>query len=100
MKAQPVEVHADAVEEMRQARIWYAHRSIEAAERFVAELDRAIAEIAVTPERWPAHLHGTRRYRLHRFPFLIVYRIAPAAVKIVACQHGRRRPGYWRDRTV
>jgi plasmid stabilization system protein ParE len=99
VKSKPVELEPSALEEMRLVRIWYAQRSPIAADRFVAEVDRAIEEIATNPDRWPAHLYGTRRILLHRFPYLIVYRIEPAVVKIIACQHGRQRPGYWRERT-
>jgi plasmid stabilization system protein ParE len=82
----------------RAARLWYAERSSAAALRFMRELDHAIAQITESPHRWPEHLHGTRRYRLDRFPYLIVYREQNDRVQVIACQHGHRRPGYWRDR--
>lgn len=98
MPALPVKLHPEAVIEAREARAWYAQRSPTAATRFLFELDRAIDEIAQHPNRWPTHLHGTRRYRLRRFPFLMVYRVRDDVVEVIACQHARRRPGYWRDR--
>jgi toxin ParE1/3/4 len=98
MAALPVEIHADALEETREARRWYAQRSPAAALRFLGELDTAIDAIAQHPDRWPTHLHGTRRYLLKRFPFLLVYQVRDDRVVVIACQHGRRRPGYWRDR--
>ena len=94
----PVDLHPEAVVEAAEAREWYAQRSPTAALRFLNELDRGIAEIAQHPMRWPEHLHGTRKYRLHRFPFLLVYRVGGDRVQLIACQHGKRRPGYWRDR--
>ena len=98
MAALPVELLEEALEEARAARIWYAERSPTAAIRFVIEVDHAIDEISQHPLRWPAHLHGTRKYRLRRFPYLIVYRALLDRVQVIACQHGKRRPGYWRDR--
>ena len=35
---------------------------------------------------------------LRRFPLVIVFRKTAAGVEIIAVAHGRRRPGYWRER--
>jgi toxin ParE1/3/4 len=98
MAAHRVELLEEALEEARAARLWYAARSPTAALRFMNALDAAIEEIAQHPRRWPEHLHGTRKYRLNRFPYLLLYRELLDRVQVVACQHARRRPGYWRDR--
>jgi plasmid stabilization system protein ParE len=98
MSALRVEFLAEAVEEARAARAWYAQRSIRAAVRFDDELDRAVEQIGVSPLRFPEYIYGTRRYLMYRFPYLVVYRIERERVEIVAVQHGRRRPGYWRER--
>jgi plasmid stabilization system protein ParE len=93
-----LEFHPRAIVEARAARRWYARRSPAVAGRFVTQLDHAMAQIAAAPQQWPAYLQGTRFYRLHRFPYLVVYRELPASVQIIAVAHTRRRPGYWRRR--
>ena len=93
-----VEIHADAIQEAAAAVEWYASRSQRAAEAFTAEVDRAVEIISESPERWPAYLHATRRYLLRRFPFAVVYRVRPSVVQVLAIAHGKRRPGYWRER--
>ena len=98
MAALPVELHPDAVDEARGARLWYAERNDSAAARFQAALDHAIAEVAAAPERWTPYLHGTRRRQLRGFPYWLVYYLRSQRIVVVACQHGRRRPGYWRKR--
>jgi len=98
MPALPVKLHPEALLEAKEARNWYAERSANAALRFISELDRAIEQVAQHPTRWPEHLHGTRRYLLRRFPYLLVYRVRNEVIEVIACQHGRRRPGYWRAR--
>jgi plasmid stabilization system protein ParE len=98
MAMQHVEFLAQATEEASEARLWYAARSSDAAAGFIEELHRGVARIEESPQRWPNYLHGTRRYRLHRFPFLLVYRIMTDRIEVVACQHAHRRPGYWRGR--
>lgn len=96
--ALPLEIDPEALEEARAAREWYLARSARAALNFMKELDAAVDQVAQFPHRWPSHLHGTRRYRFRRFPFSLVYEILPERIRIIACQHARRRPGYWRDR--
>jgi toxin ParE1/3/4 len=96
--ARPLEVHPEAVLEAQAAYIWYRDRNHTAAEAFLAELDRAVELISESPRRWPIHVHGTRRFLLRRFPFSVVYRELGETLQIVAVAHGRRKPGYWKDR--
>jgi plasmid stabilization system protein ParE len=91
-----LEVSEEAVRDAREAHRWYDQRSDSAGARFIKELDHAIAQIAETPLRWPQHVGGTRRYKLHRFPHLVVYQVKEEIVRILAVQHGMRRPDCWR----
>lgn len=98
MAQPPVDIHPEAVAEAQAAYRWYLERNQIAATAFLAELDRAVELISEGPMRWPAHLHGTRRFLLRRFPFAIVYREVSETIQIVAVAHGRRKPGYWKER--
>jgi toxin ParE1/3/4 len=93
-----VGLHPEAVAEAQIAREWYEARSPAAGHLFLAELDRAIESIAEAPRRWAKYRFGTRRYLMRRFPFGVIYRISERDVEILAIAHGRRRPGYWRER--
>ncbi len=93
-----VELVPAALSEAHDARKWYAARSQEAADRFMAELDRVIAMIAENPTRWPEYRRGARRLRLRRFPYAALYRVEPEVVLVVAIAHQRRKPGYWASR--
>lgn len=64
-----------AAEEIEAAKAWYAERSVLAALVFVDEVAAAIDRIREAPDRWPKGVAGTRRHPLHRFPFVIIYRI-------------------------
>lgn len=90
--------HPEAAVELRAAVEWYRTRSVRAGDEFVGELDQAIDTILQSPTRWRRVLGPWRRYVLRRFPFLIVYRQTSSGIEIVAIAHGRRRPGYWRQR--
>jgi len=65
---------------------------------FFNELAHAIDQIERNPRQFPLDESGTRRSVLRKFPFLIVFRETADGLEIVAVSHGRRRPGYWRDR--
>jgi plasmid stabilization system protein ParE len=65
---------------------------------FLDELDHAIDRIGQNPEQCPPRDFGTCRVVLRRFPFVIVFREAATGVEIIAIAHGRRRPGYLRER--
>ena len=93
-----VDLHPEATAEARAAFLWYAERNPSAANAFIAELDHAVREIRNSPERWPRHLHGTRKFLFRRFPYSVIYRITDAAIQVVAVAHQRRRPGYWKTR--
>ena len=77
---------------------WYAERSIEAANDFDAEFDRAISQIAADPERFPMCDARHRYFLLRRFPFRIIYRITNSEIVVIAVAHGSRSPGYWANR--
>ncbi len=98
MNGESLRIHPAALEEAEAAVDWYARRSRRAAGMFLDELDRAMDLIGQHPEQYPRHDFGTRRIVLRRFPFVIIFRKAVAGVEIIAIAHGRRRPGYWRER--
>jgi len=98
MEQRAIELHPEAIAEANGARMWYAERSSIAADAFMVELDDAIESICNRPDRWPIYSHGTRRYLMKRFPFLVVYRVTDDKLQVIAVAHGKRKPGYWRRR--
>ena len=98
MSPRQIDIHPEAVAEVRAATQWYRERSDLAADAFLAELDRAVEKIAENPEMYPHYVRGTRRYFLQRFPFYLVYRQVDEKLEIIAIAHGRRKPGYWKKR--
>jgi plasmid stabilization system protein ParE len=96
--ARALEYLEHALEEAEDAARWYAERSPRAALAFSEEIDAAEAAISRLPDAYPRFDHGTRRYLLRRFPFSVVYRVEANRIVIIAVAHGRREPGYWRQR--
>lgn len=95
MKRSALRLHAEARAEVLAAQSWYWERSAGVADAFLLELEHALDEIAESPDTWPSYLHNTRRFVLHRFPYLVVYRRKGQGIQIVAVAHAKRRPGYW-----
>ena len=93
-----IELHPEALAEAAGARDWYTQRSPRAAVRFLDALDRAVEAIGEAPQRWAKFLYGTRRHRLSRFPYLLVYMEGDDSILVIAVAHAKRRPGYWRGR--
>ena len=93
-----VRFHSDALAELVDAMDWYALRSNRAKESFLDEFEFAASRIREAPLRWPTYLLGTRKVRLRRFPFALVYHVGVEVAHVLAVAHLRRRPGYWRGR--
>ena len=81
-----------------------AHRYAASLEKLSLELrdevDRALGYLCEFPRATKPIDRIHRSYKLHRFPYVPVYRIAGPDLIIVAVAHTARKPGYWRRRTV
>ena len=71
------------------------------ADRFFSELQARFVEIAEQPTRFPYYLGNQilRRTTLHKFPYLILFRILPDSVRVSVVKHEKRHPNYglWRN---
>ncbi|QDU57847.1 type II toxin-antitoxin system RelE/ParE family toxin [Aeoliella mucimassa] len=78
----------------------YLDKSVDAADRFVGEFERAISEIRSSPNRYALYLpeqFGTiyRHYLLQRYPYSVIYEVTDTEVLILAVAHSSRDAGYW-----
>jgi plasmid stabilization system protein ParE len=96
--AKPLDVYRLAAKEAADARRWYAAQSAMAASGFDEELRQAFVRILERPGSFPEHREGTRRARLNRYPYAVIYREFDDRIAIIAVAHGKRRPAYWRRR--
>jgi plasmid stabilization system protein ParE len=87
------------VKDYRDARDWYAERSVEAAARFIDAVDAAVRRIRESADALPVLSGKYRRVRVEKFPHLLVfYARTDREIRVVAVAHTSRRPGYWRRR--
>lgn len=100
MPSAAIRFHPLAAQEFWSALRWYQARSIRATQKFRAEFKRVAKRIAAGPDRGTTYRKDYRWMRMHRFPYLIYYKVVdPSLVIVFAVAHSRRRPGYWVQRT-
>jgi len=93
-------LHTGARSDYEEASNWYADRSLRAAERFEAAVQQVLDQIRATPESFPVWEEDERhRYAIvKRFPFVVFYRVIGEMINVLAIQHAKRDPAYWRHR--
>lgn len=94
------EFHPQALEEYREATLYYAERDPALATRFVEAVEDAIRRILESPERWRVLDEDVRRCLTHVFPYGILYIIEPEFILVVAVTHCSRKPSYWKGRVA
>jgi hypothetical protein len=55
----------------------------------------AIELVKAYPQGWPPFHLGTRRCRLRRFPYGVIYLVEEDSIVVAAFAHLHRRPDYW-----
>jgi len=98
MASKPRRFHPEAEEEYLASLSWYQERSLLAATNFESAVASAVERIGKAPKHWPIYFGNFRKYVLRQFPFSIIYQEFSSEIVVFAVAHGRRKPGYWRDR--
>lgn len=93
-----VDILAAAEAELSEAIAWYNEQSEGLGFEFAAESFRTIQRIVLYPDAWGALSKRTRRCRINRFPYSVVYQVRKDRILIVSVMHMKREPSSWRDR--
>ncbi len=94
-------IHSEADAEIDEAIAFYEERQAGLGLDFLAEVERAIDTLLQLPELGVPYKRTEFRYWvLRKFPFVIYYATLPDAIWIAAIAHERRRPGYWKKRSL
>jgi plasmid stabilization system protein ParE len=91
-------LHRAAEREVAEAIEYYDAQQAGVGADFAGEVARGIRQVLDHPNAWQRVERGLRRYRLHRFPYGLVYQVMGNELVIVAVMHLSRDPGYWVDR--
>jgi len=84
--------------ELDEAIEYYNAEVPELGNAFLLETLAVIERICQYPEGWHPLSPNTRRCRLRRFPYGIVYARLDDEIVILAVTHLHRKPDYWRTR--
>ncbi len=90
---------AEAEQDLDEAVSFYDTRRKGLGTDFASEVAAGLELILERPKAWHPIGPRTRRFRLRRFPYNLIYHILPDSILILAVAHQRRHPGYWRHRT-
>ena len=96
-------VHPEAAAELDDAIAWYDQGGQGRGQEARATVDQVLDRCLVWPESAPVYPLDqddvvVRTAGVARSPYRIVYFVEHETLNVVAMAHGRRRPGYWRDR--
>lgn len=89
----------EVVTDLEEGAHWYDERRAGLGAEFLHEVRRTLGRIMRQPEQVAANANGIRCALLHRFPYVVHYRIEGAMIVVFAIMFGGRDPAAWEDRT-
>jgi len=96
----PAVFHPEALAELREQALFYEERNANLGERFAVQVQAAVALAQSMPGVGSSYKYGTRRVFPKDFPHSVVYLETAAALIVLAVAPFRRKPAYWRHRTL
>ena len=94
----PARYHRLAKSELIDSALFYDNRNPGLGERFLNAVEAAERMILENPLRGQPYEAGTRKLRVKKFPFSVVYKEFSDFIMVFAVAHFSRKPGYWADR--
>ena len=98
MTAQLV-IQPEAEADLQDAFTWYERRQAGLGHKMLDEARRAFTRIGLDPTSPRPRFRKTRRVRLKRFPYVVLYVIRQDVVYVLGVLHERRSPRIYRSRT-
>jgi plasmid stabilization system protein ParE len=91
---------AEAEDDLEAAYGYYEAQRQGLGAEMMEEFRHGVEQILRYPNAWQLLEKPFRRYRLHRFPYGIVYNASGLGgdILILAVMHLSRKPGVWRER--
>jgi plasmid stabilization system protein ParE len=87
-----------ARDEVGNAVDWYDQQQEGLGGEFLNELRLTTERIKEFPGAWPRSSRNSRRCRMSRFPYAVVYQLFDDRISIIAVMHLSRKPGHWQSR--
>ncbi len=97
----PIIFHPEATEELEDAISFYEAQKPGLGQDLLTEVEKAVSQVQQFPSIGVRYGQPPfRQWVLRRFPYLVFYLELPEAIWILAVAHGKRKPGYWKDRAL
>ncbi|NWF38053.1 type II toxin-antitoxin system RelE/ParE family toxin [Mariprofundus sp. NF] len=87
-----------ACQELDEAVAFYAEERPGLEYDLLREITHALNSIVAFPQAWHPLSKRSRRCRLRRFPYGLIYQVREDELLIVAVAHMHRKPDYWKNR--
>ncbi len=84
--------------ELDEAFQWYETQAAGLGDRSMGEVVHAFGLIRQFPSAWHPLSQNTRRCRLKRFPYGVIYSEVDSDIVVLAIAHLHREPNYWSER--
>jgi plasmid stabilization system protein ParE len=81
--------------DIRKAAFFYKHQARHLGTEFTAEVEHALSRVAENSEIGSPMRRGAHKLLVRRFPYLVIYRVLPNHVLVLAVGHQRRHPDFW-----
>jgi plasmid stabilization system protein ParE len=94
----PLALSPAAEDDLHDAAGWYDEQQSGLGDVFLRSVDACFARIKRFPRGFPADDDGNRSALLHRFPYVVLFRIQEKRLEVIAVWHGRRDPESWKER--
>ncbi|MEA5535078.1 type II toxin-antitoxin system RelE/ParE family toxin [Crocosphaera sp. XPORK-15E] len=94
-------IHDKAKQELDHAISYYEKQKQGLGLDFLSEVEKALEKVRINPNIGsPYSIKDLRYYVIRRFPFKIFYTEFEGLIWIIAIAHAKRKPNYWKKRTL
>jgi mRNA-degrading endonuclease RelE of RelBE toxin-antitoxin system len=89
-----IELHPEAIEELKDSYQWYEERVDGLGIKFIASVNKQLNVIAAHPERYPKKKGNYRETRIDIFPYIVIYEVLKTKKVIFVSYifHAKRNP--------
>jgi toxin ParE1/3/4 len=87
-----VKVRRAAELDIAEAQVWYETQRAGLGADLHSEISKVLTVLTETPLIYTVLYRDIRRAIVHRFPYLIWYRVLGEEVTVLACTHARQSP--------
>jgi len=94
----PIVFRIEAQTEFNQAFDWYEQQRTGLGVDFLRCVAAGLERIELFPEAYEVVFASVRRVAVRKFPYLILYKVEPTQVVVLAVFHSKRDPQEWQDR--